>query len=180
MRVCSLTAVILLTGCLPPGDKAKSAPGYPMDNGDRQPGIECAVGLAWHPELGCLDEAANLEIWHHDRMGDSFVLLDATYALDGYPVARFDAPSGDGPGHKDIPIGRLRVIPGSHQFGVAAHYRGHGAGVFSYLNGYRFGLSSSYAFTLEGTPRQIVVVATEQGDATTPLERRLALRYELF
>jgi len=58
-------------------------------------------------------------------------------------------------------------------------FRGHGFGVFSYLEGYTFQLRETHSFTItEGKSIRLSVVAFEKGDATTPIEQRPAIRYE--
>jgi hypothetical protein len=57
---------------------------------------------------------------------------------------------------------------------------GNGFGLFSYLEGYRFRLRSSYAFTAEdGKIARVDIVAYEQGGINQPIEERPSVRYEI-
>jgi hypothetical protein len=182
MRGLVVGGLLLISACGRPRSDAVAAAAPPdvVPNSDGQPGIECASFLTWHPELGCTVEGGNdLHIVHRDRMGGAFVLLSSTYAIDGRAIARFDAPPNDAPGDKDIPIAQSRAGRGPHQLQIGARYRGHGAGVFSYLQGYTFDVRSTCTFALSGTPQHIFVVAESGGGPTTPLEERPRIHCEL-
>ena len=57
---------------------------------------------------------------------------------------------------------------------------GNGFGLFSYLEGYRFRVRSSYAFTAEdGKVTNLDVIAYEQGGINQPIEERPDIRYEV-
>jgi hypothetical protein len=59
-------------------------------------------------------------------------------------------------------------------------YRGHGYGLFSYLEGYKFKVQSSYTFNAEpGKVSTIKVVAFERGGFTAELKDRPAVRYDV-
>jgi hypothetical protein len=73
------------------------------------------------------------------------------------------------------------AIPsGEHTLIVSLVYRGHGAGVFSYLKGYTFNVRSSQRIDAKpGEATTIRVAATERGGPTTPLEERPSIRYDV-
>ncbi|MBT8493105.1 MAG: dihydrolipoamide acetyltransferase, partial [Deltaproteobacteria bacterium] len=72
------------------------------------------------------------------------------------------------------------ISPGSHTLSVVAIYRGHGYGVFRYLNKYKFTVKSSHTFTAdEGKGTSIVVKGFEKGGATTPMEKRPAIDFKV-
>jgi len=59
-------------------------------------------------------------------------------------------------------------------------YRGHGFGLFSYLEGYRFKVQSSHTFNAEpGKALTIRVVGFEKGGMTAELKDRPAVRYDV-
>jgi hypothetical protein len=59
-------------------------------------------------------------------------------------------------------------------------YRGHGFGLFSYLEGYRFKVQSSYTFNAEpGKAMTIKVVGFEKGGLTAELKDRPSVRYDV-
>jgi hypothetical protein len=73
----------------------------------------------------------------------------------------------------DIP-----VSPGYHVVQASASYRGHGYGVFWYLDRYRFEVRSAHGFTAApGALSEITVVHHEKGGLTTPLEERPRVRW---
>ena len=73
---------------------------------------------------------------------------------------------------------RGSIVPGEHTLNVSLEYQGHGAGIFTYLKGYRFKVRSNYTFTAaEGKSVSIRVVGFEKGGPTAPLEERPAVRY---
>jgi hypothetical protein len=70
------------------------------------------------------------------------------------------------------------VSPEYHWLQVSVVYRGHGSGVFSYLNSYRFEVRHVHGFTAApGALSEITVVSDERGRATIPLEERPHVRF---
>ena len=93
--------------------------------------------------------------------------------------------NGDLDKREEFEIFNGRIVPGQHQIAVRLVYRGHGYGVFSYLEGYKFKVQSSYTFNAEaGKVTTVKVVGYEKGGITTdlkdrpggPLRRRRATR----
>ena len=78
-------------------------------------------------------------------------------------------------------FGALRSrAPEPNQIAVRLVYRGKGFGVFSYLEGYKFTVSSSYTFSAEpGKVTTVKVVGYEKGGLTTDLKDRPAVRYDV-
>ena len=59
-------------------------------------------------------------------------------------------------------------------------YRGHGFGVFSYIEGYKFKVQSSYTFNADGGKvTQVKIVGYEKGNITTDLKDRPAVKYDV-
>lgn len=118
------------------------------------------------------------QIVHENKMGNSYQLVKVVYALDGAPIFnRVDDEGGLGERERfDVYNGS--IVPGEHTLTVQLEYRGHGYGIFSYLKGYRFKVSSSHTFTApEGKAASVRVVSYEKGGPTAPLEERPAVRY---
>ena len=149
--------------------------------------VQALKERAWRAKarVGMLKEAvlgggigASATIVHNNKMGGSFRLIKLIYALDGTQIfAR-----GDDSLHskKSIDILTGPVAPGSHTISVYALYRGHGYGVFKYLNKYRFKVRSSHTFTAtEGKAARIEVIGFERGGVTTPLEKRPAIDFKV-
>jgi len=117
---------------------------------------------------------------HRNEMGSSFVLESAAYALDGAPIFTKADADGDLDKKQEIEIFSGRIVPGNHQVSVKLNYRGHGYGVFSYLEGYKFKVQSSYTFNAEGGKvTQVKIVGYEKGNLTTDLKDRPAVKYDV-
>ncbi len=151
--------------------------------------VQALKERAWRAKarVGMLKEAvlgggigANATIVHKNKMGSSFRLVKLVYALDGTQIF---TRSDDGEGlfkQKSIDVLTGPVAPGSHTISVYAAYRGHGYGVFKYLNKYQFKVRSSHTFTAsEGKATRIEVVGFEKGGVTTPLEKRPAIDFKV-
>jgi hypothetical protein len=119
-------------------------------------------------------------IWHVNKMGNSYRLIQLVYALDGTTIFTRKDDTGALQDLKNIDVLSGPVTPGSHTLTVMAIYRGHGYGVFKYLKKYKFTVRSSHTFTVdEGKGLSIKVVGFEKGGATTPLEQRPALDFQV-
>jgi hypothetical protein len=117
---------------------------------------------------------------HRNEMGSSFYLESVSYALDGAPIYSKVDVEGDLEKRDEFEIFNGRIVPGNHQISVSLVYRGHGYGVFSYLEGYRFKVQSSYTFNAEpGKVNTIKVVGFEKGGLTAELKDRPAVRYDV-
>ncbi|WP_257454263.1 dihydrolipoamide acetyltransferase [Archangium lipolyticum] len=129
---------------------------------------------------GDLSTGASAVIFHRNEMGDSFILESVAYALDGAPIFTRADENGSLAEPEELEIFKGRIVPGQHQVAVRLVYRGHGFGVFSYLEGYRFKVQSSYTFNAEpGKVTTVRVVGFEQGGLTTDLKDRPAVRYDI-
>ncbi len=117
---------------------------------------------------------------HRNEMGSSFYLESVAYALDGAPIYTKVDVDGDLEKREEFEIFNGRVVPGNHQLSVQLVYRGHGFGVFSYLEGYKFKVQSSYTFSAEaGKVNTVKVVGFEKGGITAELKDRPAVRYDV-
>jgi hypothetical protein len=122
---------------------------------------------------------AQAHVVHKNDMGNSYKLVKIAYALDGAPILNKADEEGDLGDRKEFDIYNGSIVPGEHTLSVQLEYRGHGYGIFSYLKGYRFKVSSSHTFTAaEGKLTTLQVVGFEKGGPTAPLEERPAVRYQ--
>ncbi len=121
---------------------------------------------------------AQAQIVHENKMGNSYKLVKVVYALDGAPILNKADEEGELGEREQFDIYNGSIVPGEHTLSVQLEYRGHGYGIFSYLKGYRFKVSSSHTFTAaEGKVTSLRVVGYEKGGPTAPLEERPAVRY---
>jgi hypothetical protein len=129
---------------------------------------------------GNISQGAKAVLVHRNEMGSSFVLESVAYTLDGAPVYTKVDVDGDLDKKEEFEIFNGRIIPGQHQIAVKLNFRGHGFGIFSYLEGYKFKVQSSYTFDAEaGKITSVKVVSHEKGGLTADLKDRPAVRYDL-
>jgi hypothetical protein len=129
---------------------------------------------------GDITSGAKLVIVHRNEMGASFYLESVAYALDGAPVYTKVDVDGDLEKREEFEIFNGRVSPSEHQVSVQLVYKGHGYGLFSYLEGYKFRVQSSNAFKTEpGKVTTVKVVGFEKGGITAELKDRPAVRYDV-
>lgn len=129
---------------------------------------------------GDLSSGARAVLFHRNEMGSSFALESVAYALDGAPVFTKVDVNGDLARAEELEIFNGRIVPGQHQIAVRLMYRGHGYGLFSYLEGYKFKVQSSYTFNAEAAKvTRVKVVGYEKGGLTTDLKDRPAVRYDI-
>ncbi|HEY5961654.1 MAG TPA: hypothetical protein VIV60_34075 [Polyangiaceae bacterium] len=139
-----------------------------------------------HTRLSLLSETilsggtggARAEITFVNDMSSAFRMTQALFVLDGAVQYNKQDETGVLAGQREIPIFSGSIPPGDHTLQVLVKLRGHGYGVFSYLQGYRFEIRSSHSFTVtEGKTIELKAIAFEKGDVTTPIEQRPAVRY---
>jgi len=129
---------------------------------------------------GDITAGAKAILLHRNEMGSQFVLESCSYALDGAPIFTRVDTDGDLDKKQEIEIFNGRIVAGNHAISVKLQYRGHGYGVFSYLEGYKFHVQSSYTFDAEGGKvTQIKIVGYEKGNITTDLKDRPAVKYDV-
>ena len=129
---------------------------------------------------GDLSSGARAVLFHRNEMGSSFVLESVAYALDGAPIFTKVDVAGDLDKREELEIFNGRIVPGQHQIAVRLVYRGHGYGIFSYLEGYKFKVQSSYTFNAEAAKVTTVkIVSFEKGGLTSDLKDRPAVRYDV-
>jgi uncharacterized small protein (DUF1192 family) len=129
---------------------------------------------------GDITTGAKAVLVHRNEMGSSFYLESVAYALDGAPIYSKVDVEGDLEKREEFEVFNGRIVPGNHQISVQFVYRGHGYGVFSYLEGYKFKVQSAYTFNAEpGKAMTIKVVGFEKGGITAELKDRPAVRYDV-
>ncbi len=116
-------------------------------------------------------------ITHSNDMGSSFRLVKLIYSLDGTQVfARTDDAAESLYKAKSFDIFSGPIAPGNHSLTAVATYRGHGYGVFEYLQKYTFNAKLSNQFTSgEGKSSKVECKGFEKGGAATPMEKRAAI-----
>lgn len=129
---------------------------------------------------GDLSSGARAVIFHRNEMGSQFILESVAYALDGAPLFTKVDAQGDLDKREEFEIFNGRIVPGNHQIAVRMVYRGHGYGIFSYLEGYKFKLQSNQTFNAEaGKVTTVKVVGFEKGGITADIKDKPAIRYDI-
>jgi hypothetical protein len=117
---------------------------------------------------------------HRNEMGSAYVLESVSYALDAAPIFTKVDVNGDLDKKEEFEIFNGRIVPGQHQINAQLTYRGHGYGVFSYLEGYKFTLKGAYTFNAEpGKVTTVKIIGFESGNFTTDVKDRPKVRYEI-
>lgn len=129
---------------------------------------------------GDLTVGARALLLHRNEMGSSFVIESVAYVLDGAPIYTKVDVNGDLQKRREFEIFNGRIVAGQHQISAKIVYRGHGYGVFSYLEGYKFKVQSSYTFNAEPAKITTVkIVGFEKGGFTSDYKDRPAIRYDI-
>jgi len=129
---------------------------------------------------GDITNGARAVIYHRNEMGSQFVLETVAYALDGAPIFTKVDSNGDLDKREEFEIFNGRIVPGNHQIAVRMMYRGHGYGIFSYLEGYKFKLQSNQTFNAEaGKVTTVKVVGFEKGGITADIKEKPGIRYDI-
>jgi hypothetical protein len=129
---------------------------------------------------GDLSSGARAVVFHRNEMGSQFILESVAYALDGAPIFTKADANGDLDKREEFEIFNGRIVPGNHQVAVRMVYRGHGYGVFSYLEGYKFKLQSNQTFNAEaGKVTTVKVVGFEKGGITADIKDKPTIRYDI-
>lgn len=116
---------------------------------------------------------------HRNRMGAGFTLEQVLYHLDGNKIYFQDNKNGVLDEQREFEIFNGNLLPGNHLVSVELVYRGDG-GFFSYVDGYRFKISSSYTFyASKGRIVKVSIVGHERGGLTTSMEDKPYVSYEV-
>ncbi len=116
-------------------------------------------------------------ITHESSMGVSFRMTKLIYALDGTEVfVRTDDTAESLYKAKSFDVFAGPISPGNHNVSAVATYRGHGYGVFEYLDKYSFTAKGNNSFVAgEGKISKVECRGYEKGGPTVPLEKRAAI-----
>ena len=114
---------------------------------------------------------------HANDMGSAFRLTKLVYSLDGTEVfARTDDSADNLYKTKSFDIFSGPISPGNHTLSATAVYRGHGYGVFEYLDKFTFTAHGSSSFVAgEGKIAKVDCRGYEKGGAATPMEKRASI-----
>jgi hypothetical protein len=160
-------------------DTTRSVPG-PVDRKldepvpDRSRGPRPASTAGGAPARALPATPANVSglVVVRSELGKRYRLIEASVAIDGDEVARREAPKGQEL-ERSFTAFDGALTPGRHAVSVTLVYEGRNAGVFSYVDNYKFRVQSSYAFDAVGNgPAALNVVARERPGADVPLEKK--------
>jgi hypothetical protein len=115
-------------------------------------------------------------ITHDNDMGSSFRLIKLVYTLDGTQVLTQTDDSADTLYKvKSFDVLNGPIAPGEHNLSMVATYRGHGYGVFEYLQKFTFTARNTSHFTAsEGKVVKVECRGFEKS-ASLPMEKRSAI-----
>jgi len=121
---------------------------------------------------------ARTEVIFKNEMSSAYRLIKALVVLDGAIQYNRSDESGALADQKEIPVFTGSVSPGDHTVQIKLTFQGNGYGVFTYLKGYKFDVTSSHSFTVvEGKTLNVTATSLEKGGVTTPLDQRPAMEW---
>lgn len=134
-----------------------------------------ALGALALPASAIADDVGNVVITSQDDMGNEYRLMRLQYSIDDGPMLDVEAEPGS-----TVTLLDASLPAGTHRIHIRALYRGHGYGPTSKQRGMRFRSRSTHEFLVQaGVVTNIKAVWYEEGSFLTPLDERLALRYEV-
>jgi hypothetical protein len=106
-------------------------------------------------------------------MGKRFKLMEVRVSIDGQEVSHRVAAKGQELEH-DFRAYDGAVSPGPHQVSVILNYEGRNAGIFTYMDDYKFKVESSADFTAQDRahPVALQVLAYQRSGITIPVEQK--------
>lgn len=129
---------------------------------------------------GVVNSGAKLALWHRNELGSSYVLVSAAYTLDGAPLYTKVDETGDLNEREEFIVFDQRIVPGQHQISVQYELRGHGYGIFSYLEGMRVKLRTSHTFNVEpGKITKLTSLVHEKSGLTLEFEDKPSVKFEM-
>ncbi len=138
------------------------------------------VGVLRDTALGAGVEATRAVLVHKNQLGRAFALERIRYVLDGGVLLEKVDEGGNLSGLEDLVLFDGRIEPGEHVLEVEGVCRGGGFGVFSYVEAYRFRLTSRYILNVrEGRSTRLEIVLYQRPDLTLEAAKRLDLRYDV-
>jgi hypothetical protein len=105
---------------------------------------------------------------HRNLMGASFRLFRIVYSMDGAQIYARTDETGGLDSEDEIVIYDGNLPPGPHNVTIELEYRGHGYGIFTYLNQYTYTSKQSHSFTApENGAIKLTSVGYKDGNITT-------------
>jgi hypothetical protein len=144
-------------------------------------GSKARLRMLWHQLMQERIGGSRLILNHVNEMGSLLELVQVTYTVDGRQVfARSISEDPELDRHNEFEISADPILAGPHTIVVQVELRGNDRGMFSYMNGYRFQLTSSQSFTIEdGKTAEVDVILFDQGGASAPIEERPDIEYRM-
>jgi hypothetical protein len=121
---------------------------------------------------------AKAEIFFENNLSGAWRLVEAVVVLDGAVQYKKTDDTGVLAAQRKIPIFSGSIPAGDHTVQVLLKLKGHGFGVFSYLEGVSASVQNDHSFTIpEGKAIELRAIAWEQGGPTTPVEQQPNVRF---
>ena len=118
-------------------------------------------------------------IVHDDKLGGKFQLRRAMYSLDGNRVFNESSKTGD-VSKKKFKVYDGSITAGSHNVSVLLEYQGNGYGVFNYMKGYHFKITSSCQFKAEaGKATVLKVRSVNKAGALSDVTKQPGIRCKI-
>ena len=137
--------------------------------------VAARPGEAYPVAAGCVDLVVENAFSANLIVTRVFIGLDGSKLLDRAEPAGTRGPLATMPAFR-VFLGPL--APGEHTLKVVVRMQGDGTGPTAYMQGYRFEVRSSHAFTLASTGGiEIRTVLYEKTPLSPKLEERPAVRY---
>jgi hypothetical protein len=114
-----------------------------------------------------------------NALGGAFALERVEVSLDGRIVLACGGDGAELDARSPVVLYEGSAGPGEHVMSLRLVYRGKGAGIFSYLQGYTFDVKSRHVFDLPPAGvHGVHAIAEEYGGPMTPIEERPHVRFE--
>lgn len=118
-------------------------------------------------------------ILYLNELGDAFQIERASFVLDGAALLDKEDANGSLSDLESLILYDGKMNPGQHVLEVELVCKAGGFGVFSYVDAYRFKVTSRYVLeTREGRTNRLAVVAHQNPDITLEAPKRLGIRYD--
>jgi hypothetical protein len=136
----------------------------------------CGAGEKHAPRVG---PPGTIALSFEDDLGEAFSLERLEVSLDGKVVLACGQQGAALDARSPVPVYEGSAGPGEHELLLRLVYRGHGSGIFSYLQGYTFDVKSTHEVDLPPAGlRAVHAIAGESGGPMTPVEDRPHVRFE--
>lgn len=141
--------------------------------------VEDQVGLLRETALGGEVAETRAILVHKNELGGSFVIERAKYVLDGAVLIDKVDANGSLASVKEMVLFDGQIGAGDHLLEVEILCRGGSFGLFSYVESYRFRVTSRYLLRVrEGRTNRLDVIAYQRPDITLDTAKRLTIRYD--